>query len=77
MLGYNMPKPVLGKLNLEKLRLYVSAQNLLTYTNYRGYDPEVNYRGSGSGAQSNTNQGLDYASYPNAKSVTVGLNIVF
>ncbi len=77
MLGYNMPKPVLDKLNLEKLRLYVSAQNLLTYTNYRGYDPEVNYRGSGSGAQSNTNQGLDYASYPNAKSVTVGLNIVF
>jgi TonB-linked SusC/RagA family outer membrane protein len=77
MLGYNMPKPVLDKLNIEKLRLYVSGQNLLTFTNYPGYDPEVNYRGSGSGADSNRNQGLDYASYPNVKSYTVGLNIVF
>lgn len=77
MLGYNMPKSVLDMLNIEKLRLYVSAQNMLTITNYRGFDPEVNYRGSGSGQQSNRNQGLDYASYPNAKSYTVGLNIVF
>ena len=77
MLGYNMPKSVLDKLSISKLRLYVSAQNLLTITNYRGFDPEVNYGGGGSGAQSNQNQGLDYASYPNAKSYTVGLNIAF
>ena len=77
VLGYNMPKSVLDKLSIEKLRLYVSAQNMLTITNYRGYDPEVNYQGSGSGADSNRNQGLDYASYPNAKSYTVGLNIAF
>jgi TonB-dependent starch-binding outer membrane protein SusC len=77
VLGYNMPKSVLDKLSIEKLRLYVSAQNMLTITNYRGFDPEVNYRGSGTGADSNRNQGLDYASYPNAKSYTVGLNIVF
>jgi len=77
MLGYNMPKSVLDKLSISKLRLYVSAQNILTFTNYRGFDPEVNYGGGGSGAQSNQNQGLDYASYPNAKSYTVGLNIAF
>ena len=77
VLGYNMPKSVLDRLNIEKLRLYVSAQNMLTITNYRGFDPEVNYRGGGTGADSNRNQGLDYASYPNAKSYTVGLNIVF
>lgn len=75
--GYNMPKSVLDKLSIEKLRLYVSAQNIFTLTNYGGFDPEVNYRGSGSGQQSNRNQGLDYASYPNTKSYTVGLNIVF
>jgi TonB-linked SusC/RagA family outer membrane protein len=77
VLGYNMPKSILNRLSIEKLRLYVSAQNMLTLTNYRGFDPEVNYRGSGSGTESNRNQGLDYASYPNAKSYTVGLNIVF
>jgi len=77
MLGYNMPKSVLDKLSISKLRLYVSAQNILTFTNYRGFDPEVNYGGGGSGAQSNQNQGLDYASYPNSKSYTVGLNIAF
>ncbi len=77
MFGYNMPKSILDKLSISKLRLYVSAQNILTFTKYRGFDPEVNYGGSGSGAQSNQNQGLDYASYPNAKSYTVGLNIAF
>ena len=76
-LGYNMPKSVLNKLALHKLRLYVSAQNIFTVSNYRGFDPEVNYGGSGSGTQSNRNQGLDFGSYPNAKSYTVGLNIVF
>lgn len=76
-LGYNMPKSVLNKLTINKLRLYVSAQNIFTVSNYRGFDPEVNYRGSGSGDQSNKNQGLDFGSYPNAKSYTVGLNIIF
>ncbi|CAG4990435.1 TonB-dependent receptor P3 [Dyadobacter sp. CECT 9275] len=75
-LGYNLPKPVLDKLKLTKLRVYVSAQNILTFTKYKGYDPEVNYSSDGN-TESNTNLGLDYASYPNAKSYTVGLNIGF
>ena len=75
-LGYNLPAGILERLNLEKLRIYVSAQNVFTITDYPGYDPEVNYR-SGSGADSNRNLGLDYGSYPNAKSYTVGLNIGF
>jgi TonB-linked SusC/RagA family outer membrane protein len=75
-LGYNLPKPVLEKLKISKLRLYVSAQNILTFTKYEGYDPEVNYSSEGN-TQSNTNLGLDYGSYPNAKSYTIGLNIGF
>ncbi len=67
--GYNLTGRALSKLNLEKLRIYVSAQNLLTFTNYSGYDPEVSFR------DSNTNVGLDYGSYPNVKSFTVGVNI--
>lgn len=75
-LGYNIPKVILDRLNIRKLRVYVSAQNLLTFTDYEGYDPEVNYRSSGA-TNSNRNLGLDYASYPNAKSYTFGINLGF
>jgi len=75
-LGYNFPSVMLEKFGVRKLRLYVSAQNILTITDYDGYDPEVNYRTSGS-TNGNRNLGLDYASYPNAKSYTFGLNLGF
>ena len=68
-LGYNLPDNTVKKLHLQRLHFYLSAQNILTFTKYRGYDPEVNYRSS------NLNAGLDYGSYPNAKSFTAGLNI--
>jgi len=70
-LGYTLPKSTLSKLKIQSIRFYVSAQNILTATKYRGYDPEVNYRSS------NLNAGVDYASYPNAKSVTAGINVGF
>ncbi|WP_346860109.1 hypothetical protein [uncultured Draconibacterium sp.] len=72
-LGYNLPKSTVNKIGLSKVRVYLSAQNIFTFTKYRGYDPEVNYRGSGS----STRLGFDYGSYPNAKSVTLGLNVAF
>ncbi|MEB2774696.1 TonB-dependent receptor [Algoriphagus sp. D3-2-R+10] len=75
-LGYTLPATVSEKLSVSRVKLYVSAQNLLTFTKYKGFDPEVNYSSSGS-TNSNRNLGLDYASYPNAKSYTVGLNISF
>jgi hypothetical protein len=70
-LGYTLPKSALSQLKIQRMRVFVSAQNLFTSTNYRGFDPEVNYRSS------NLNAGVDYASYPNAKSITAGLNIGF
>jgi len=70
--GYSLPSKYSEKLKIEKLRLYVSAQNLLTITNYPGYDPEVNYFDSNS-----SRQGVDFGSYPSAKSYNVGLNIIF
>lgn len=75
-LGYTFPRSMTDKISVSRAKIYVSAQNILTFTNYRGFDPEVNYRSSG-GSDSNRNLGLDYASYPNAKSVTVGLNLSF
>ncbi|MGD9556229.1 MAG: SusC/RagA family TonB-linked outer membrane protein [Mangrovibacterium sp.] len=67
--GYNVPERTLNRLKLSKLRVYISAQNLLTITDYSGYDPEVSFR------DSNTNVGLDYGSYPTVKSWTIGVNI--
>jgi hypothetical protein len=74
--GYNLPATVTETLRINKFRVYVSAQNILTFTKYEGYDPEVNYNSGGS-TNSNRNLGLDYGSYPNAKSYTVGINIGF
>jgi TonB-linked SusC/RagA family outer membrane protein len=75
-LGYNIPKSVTDKLHISKLRIYASAQNILTFTKYKGFDPEVNYSSDGN-TDSNRNLGLDYGSYPNAKSYTIGLNVGF
>jgi len=74
--GYNLPEEALSKLGFSSLRLTLSAQNLLTITNYPGIDPEVNYRTNGT-ADSNRNLGLDYGSYPNTKSVTFGIKVGF
>lgn len=75
-LGYNLPTSLLDRWKINKFRIYVSAQNVLTLTKYEGYDPEVNYQSGGS-TNGNRNLGLDYGSYPNVKSYTVGLNIGF
>lgn len=71
-LGYNFPKSITSKLKAKQLRFYVAAQNLVTWTKYTGYDPEVSTNG-----QSTLLMGIDYATYPNYKSYLVGLNLTF
>lgn len=75
-LGYSLPVNLISKIGFTKARLYVSAQNLITFTKYPGADPEVNYRNN-SNERSNTNLGLDYGSYPNVKTFTMGVNLTF
>ncbi len=70
-LGYNINAEFLRKRKIRSTRIYVSAQNILTLTKYKGVDPEISYNNS------STNLGLDYAGYPNTKSYTVGINIGF
>lgn len=71
-LGYNLPSSIISRIKVKSIRVYGSAQNVLTFTNYSGVDPEVAFRGGG-----NLNLGGDYDSYPNLKSFTVGLNLGF
>lgn len=78
-LGYNLPSSVVDKLGIGNLRLSVSAQNLLTFTNYSGLDPEVNYFGAGGNTNtaSNTVQGFDFGNYPTVRAYTFALNVKF
>ena len=71
VLGYTFPKHLLNKLKLQKLRLYMSVQNLYTFTAYSGYDPEVSVRNTA------LTPGLDYSAYPRSTNVIFGLNIGF
>jgi TonB-dependent starch-binding outer membrane protein SusC len=70
-LGYSLPAKLLKKLKISKLRTYVTAQNLFTFSNYSGYDPEVSIRNSA------LTPGLDFSSYPRAASINVGINAGF
>jgi len=71
-LGYNLPKSIVSKLKLSKLRIYATGQNLLTFTKYPGFDPEVNYYDSNS-----SRQGVDVGGFPTAKTIVGGLSIAF
>ena len=70
-LGYNIPESALKRFKLASLRVYVLGQNLATFTDYTGWDPEVNtdYRAG------NRNQGGDFYAAPQIKTVTFGINI--
>ncbi|MFN7116546.1 MAG: SusC/RagA family TonB-linked outer membrane protein [Saprospiraceae bacterium] len=71
-LGYNLPNSLLKKLNMSKARIYVSGQNLLTFTDYSGFDPEVS-----TFANTNTAPGTDFLTFPQARTMIVGLNLGF
>jgi len=71
-LGYTLPKKISMLANINKLRLYVSGNNLLTLTEYSGYNPEVSNRPDNA-----LTPGEDYGTYPLAKVVTFGLNLTF
>ena len=70
-LGYNLPKTILSRLRLDKARIYVRGQNLFTITNYQGWDPEVN----ADFQASEINQGQDFYSAPQLKTIVFGINI--
>jgi TonB-linked SusC/RagA family outer membrane protein len=71
-LGYTIGDDVLRKSMFSSVRLYVSAQNLFTFTKYTGLDPEVNYRGD-----DNSVIGTDFFTYPQAQTITLGANLKF
>ena len=66
-IGYSLPDSILDKLGIDKLRIYYTAENLLTFTKYSGYDPEI-----GGGIF-----GIDRGYYPQAVTNQLGINLQF
>ena len=76
ILGYTIPGGSLQTLTkgaVKNFRIYVSAQNILTFTKYSGYDPEVGNRTP----NSSLTNGIDFAVYPQPKAFQVGLQVGF
>lgn len=69
-LGYTLPNKWTSKFYVDKLRIYVSGQNLVTFTKYSGYNPEVNAR-----PDSALTPGEDYGTYPLARTFMFGINL--
>ena len=66
-ISYSLPRTILDKIKVNNLRVFIQGQNLLTITEYRGYDPEVPAGGT-------VNAG---AQYPSLKTITAGINLQF
>ncbi|WP_409686991.1 SusC/RagA family TonB-linked outer membrane protein [Flavobacterium sp.] len=71
-LGYSLPKDLLSKLAISRLRFYVTANNVFVLTNYSGPDPEVSTR-----RQTPLTPGVDYSAYPRSRQFLFGLNLNF
>ncbi|SNC66328.1 TonB-linked outer membrane protein, SusC/RagA family [Hymenobacter gelipurpurascens] len=69
-LGYTLPKTLTTRAKVQQLRFYVTLNNLYTFTNYTGYDPEVNTRRA-----TPLTPGVDYAAYPRSRAFLFGLNL--
>jgi TonB-dependent starch-binding outer membrane protein SusC len=78
-LAYNLPKSLLERIKINRLQIYATAENLLTFTKYSGFDPEVSaFSASGQGnTNQNTAQGVDYGTYPQSRDFIIGLNVTF
>ena len=75
-LGYNLPAELVRRIKMEKVRLYVSALNLATFTKYKGWDPEVNTDDL-SEKDSKFALGNDFYTAPQPRTLLVGINIGF
>ena len=78
-IGYDLPKEVVQRLRMKSWNIYVSAENLLTFTRYRGSDPEVGspVDWEGSGVSSIRDMGIDRGIYPQARTLRFGTTVSF
>jgi TonB-dependent starch-binding outer membrane protein SusC len=71
-LGYSFPKQLANTLKVSNIRVYASVDNAFTITDYKGYNPEVDYS-----AGNNLAPGVDYGNYPLARTYNLGIKLTF
>lgn len=82
-IGYTLPTNVIGRFGdgfIQRLRIYATSQNLLTFTNYSGYDPEIGVRtdlGNQGGQVQTLNSGVDFGQFPQPRTFIAGVQIGF
>lgn len=78
-LGYNVSEQVLKKTFITKARVYLTAQNVFTITDYNGLDPELGVDGTQTqnGSRTSLDTGMDRGRYPSTRTVSLGLDINF
>jgi TonB-dependent starch-binding outer membrane protein SusC len=78
-IGYTIPTSVLKKIDIERIRLYVSASNLYTFTKYKGFDPEVGQNTTGFSVFENKDLGIgvDNGVFPQPRMLLFGMNLTF
>lgn len=64
-IGYSLPKRLIQRAKIQTARIYLSAQNLVTFTKYSGFDPEVPVNG------------IDLNVYPVTRTLSAGINLIF
>ena len=75
-LGYTLPRSLTSKIGISRLRIYGRAENLITWTKYWGFDPEVGAGFDNNSQKHNTEAtGVDYGVYPQARTFTIGVNV--
>ncbi|MFB6279624.1 MAG: SusC/RagA family TonB-linked outer membrane protein [Salinibacter sp.] len=72
-LGYTVPSSLIQRFGVQKLRVYVQGNNLLTFTNYSNPEPEI----GGSGPADATSFGIDEGSYPTPRQYRFGVDLTF
>jgi hypothetical protein len=72
-IGYSLPKAWIKKFYANNVRIYFTGYNLLCFTKYKGYDPEVDT----SSKNNPMTPGVDYAAYPKSRSYVMGINLTF
>lgn len=68
--GYTFPNSITSQISIDKCRIYFAGDNLYTFTNYTGYNPDVSANALGG-------RGIDYKSYPLSKTILFGLQLNF
>jgi hypothetical protein len=77
VLGYTLPKKITTAAGMTQARIYVTGQNIFTFTKYKGLNPELGYADGNRAGGQYTQVNVDYAQYPLSRTFTIGATISF